>query len=638
MAVKTCAVAAFALACGLGVFAQAPPAQPASGSAVVAGLVVSAEEQPVPGTVVALAASRQAPDPRSAPAAVAVRVNDEGRFVITGVHDGSYFVRATRAGWLPGSHGRHAPGAGELSIDVKAGQIRNDVRITLWKPGVIAGTARDDLGDPLVNVEVRAVPLVARGGRLAPGTPIRLKTDDTGAYRFGNLLPGRYVVAALASTLTEPPGFATGSLAGRPREYLQTMAQIGTAPMIFDNAATTGSSRGLVRGLAPLGSSPDAEAAWMLYPTTYHPSSTSMAGATTLTVRAGEVHDGIDITAVVQKTWQISGVVRDAQGPAARHAVHLVASETGDLPLIDVATAVTDATGAYTLHGVPPGSYIVRVVKAAWPVAGELDITGGTGAIPVIMGFSRRPGSGGTAEVESPLLYADVPVSIGDRHLRGVDVTLQAGPVIRGRVQFAGTATAPTPKEFERFEILPQPASGRVDSVYTPGRVFADGTFVVPAVWPGKYVFGVGVGSGAWSIASVTTGGREWVDRAIDVTKDIDDMVITFVDQSTTVNGSVVVDASRETALSVLVFPAEQELWLDTGAAPRRLRRVPIAPTGQFSISGLPEGRYRAVVVPTAETSEWTEARRLESLAAEAQAFALARGESLQLTLRWRSR
>lgn len=636
MAVKVCAVAVVALGCGLGVFAQAPPAQPVPGSAVVAGLVVSADGQPVPGTVVALAASRQAPDPRSAPAAVAVRVNDEGRFVITGVPDGSYFVRATRAGWLPGSHGRHAPGAGELSIDVKGGQIRNDVRITLWKPGVIAGTARDDLGDPLVNVEVRAVPLVARGGRLAPGTPIRLKTDDTGAYRFGNLLPGRYVVAALASTLTEPPGFATGSLAERPREYLQTMAQIGTAPMIFDNAATAGSSRGLVRGLATLGSSPDAEAAWMLYPTTYHPSSTSMAGATALTVRAGEVHDGIDITAVVQKTWQISGVVRDAQGPAARHAVHLVASETGDLPLIDVATAVTDASGAYTLHGVPPGSYIVRVVKLPWPVAGELGFAGGTGAIPVIMNFIRGPRAGATAEVELPLLYADVPVSIGDRHLRGIDVTLRAGPVIRGRVQFAGAGTPPAPAELERFQVWPQPASGRTESASIPGRVFADGTFVVPSLWPGKYVFGPQ--SGAWSIASVTTGGREWVDRAIDVTKDIDDMVITFVDQSTTVNGSVVGDATRETALSVLVFPAEQELWLDTGAAPRRLRSVPIAPTGQFSISGLPEGRYRAVVVPTAETSEWTEARRLESLAAEAQAFALARGESLQLTLRWRSR
>jgi hypothetical protein len=150
----------------------------------------------------------------------------------------------------------------------------------LWRAAVIAGRVTADNGDPMIGVEVRAMKQVFMAGRRQSETPIRAKTDDLGAYRFSDLIPGEYLVAVLSSVLSEPAGFAGAIRAGSetPRAYYQTMTDLGAAPIVFDRAiGVAGANRPLVGSLSPLPSVPAADAAWPTYPTTFHPTSTSDA-------------------------------------------------------------------------------------------------------------------------------------------------------------------------------------------------------------------------------------------------------------------------------------------------------------------------------------------------------------------------
>jgi hypothetical protein len=268
------------------------------------------------------------------------------------------------------------------------GELRNDVTLTLWRPAVIAGTVTDDNGDPLVNVEMRAVRLVPVAGRRQahlpslPATMPRQKSDDQGEFRFPDLLPGDYVIAALSTVLSEPVGFAGVIRAedAMPRAYYQTMTSIGAAPVLFDRATgVAAGGRGLVSSLSNLSGVPLADGGWLAYPTTYHPAAATRTTASVVRVEAGEVRTAVDVQVSLVTTWPVSGVVRDAEGPASWHAVHLLSADAAEMPLIDAATAVTDAQGAFTFHGVPPGQYIARVIRVPWPEDKDMQMAPGAG-------------------------------------------------------------------------------------------------------------------------------------------------------------------------------------------------------------------------------------------------------------------
>ena len=140
--------------------------------------------------------------------------------------------------------------------------------------------------------------------------------------------------------------------------------------------------------------------------------------------------------------------------PAPYHAVHLLAADALEAPIVDAATAVTHADGTFTFYGVPPGQYVARVVKVPWPTSGEMGLAGGTGAIPYVTTFGRGPTSGPPVLPTDPLLYADLPIVVADRHQRDVAMTLRPGARMAGRAHFDGT-TQPVPSaaEMQAFPI-----------------------------------------------------------------------------------------------------------------------------------------------------------------------------------------
>lgn len=628
---------------------QAPPNPRATG--LLAGRVLDSAGAPVEGAIVTVR-----PDAIGAPPALPptsgrstpVRTNAEGRFVFTEVPAGSYNLQVSKPGWLAGAFGRTRPEGLPLPVVLADGAIRNDLTITLWRPAVIAGLVTADNGDPLVGAEVRAVQLLHVAGRrqmhlpLRPAGIARQITDDRGAYRFSDLAPGDYVIAVLASVLSEPPGFsgairAQGSI---PRAYYQTMTTAGAAPIVFSRATgVAAGGRALVDSLTGLSGVPSTEGAWPTYPTTYHPSATTQTTATVVTARSGEPLTAINIDVRMVPTFQISGVLTGPEGPAAWHAVHLVPADTGDTPLVDVSTAVTDADGAFTFYGVPPGQYIARVIRVPWPGDGmEMAIAGGTGSIPFVATFGRGPIAGSPTPAADPLFHASLPIVVGERHVRDVSLTLVEGPRVRGRVVLEGTSPSPGQDLWRTANVTLAAANGRQDAFFPyPHPITAEGPFTTPSVWPGKYLLHVTPPRG-WSLLRATYQGRDISASPFDLNSDAENVVITLTNRVRAVKGTVQVDSRfRPSDAVVLMFPAEQEGWIDFGRVSRGVASVRVGEDGTFTLPAPSDGDYFVVAIPDSESDDWQNPASFARLAGIADRFRMQGDGPAAMSLRMRT-
>jgi len=600
---------------------------PATG--LLAGRIVDSSGSPVPNAIVSLVSRGAGPGVSPAPGAPGrgdrVLCDDAGRFVFNNLPPGTYAIGSTKPGWLAGAFGRRLPGAAERSVDLAEGERRNDLSITMWRAAVIAGRVTADNGDPLVGVEVRAIKQVFIAGRRQSDTPIRTKTDDLGAYRFSGLTPGDYLVAVLSSVLSEPPGFVGAIRANgdRPREYFQTMTTLGTAPVVLDLATgVTGADRPLVGSLSQLTGMPAASGAWPTYPTTFHPSSPTMRSAATVRAVSGEVQSSVDVTVRLTLTWQVSGILRDANGPAAWNAVHLIPAESGDTPLVDVSTAITDAKGAFTFYGVPPGQYIARVVRVPWPTgAGQaLGLAGGTGQIQRVLTFGGAPLTGLPPVPTEPLLHVSESVTVTNRDIRGLELTMREGPRVRGRARFEGTKPQPTPDQLRAVAVSLMSANGRLDPQPSwPAQFSGDGQFTTASQWPGRYLIRASVPPG-WTFKDATYQGRDVSQTPIDLTADLDNVVITFTDTPRTIKGTVTGDAGKSVDGSVvLLFPVDPAGWVDYGLTSRRVTSSAVGAKGDYTLALPPPGEYCLLAVPVEVTDGWQNPDVLAKLATLAE-------------------
>jgi hypothetical protein len=620
--------------------APAGGGQPSPGTGLLAGRIVDAGGSPVAAVIVGIRRSTPTPAPGRGGASLdRVLTDDAGRFVFSGLAAGRYEIDATKPGWLGGAPGRRRPGGVSMPLELANGERRNDLSISIWRAGAIVGRAIGDNGDPLVGVEVRAMRQTFIAGRRQSETPIRAKTDDRGAFRFSGLMPGSYLVAVLSNVLSEPEGFSGAMSAVGDRAYLQTMTAIGVAPILFERAGgVTGANRPLVETLGQMPSVPNGDGAWLMYPTTYYPASTTLEEATIVRLTSGEFRADVDVHVKLAPTWQVSGTLRDAQGPAAWHAVHLIPAETPDFPLVDVSTAVTDAKGAFTFYGVPPGQYIARVVRAPWPSGPgqRFAQVGGTGQIPSIGTVVGGPNAGPPFAAD-PLMHVSEPVSVGSRHVRDLTLVMREGPRVRGRVRFEGSAPPPAAEQLRTVAIFVQQANGRMDSSIFPGRFGTDGqTFSSSSLVPGKYLVRPAALPG-WTLKEATHQGRDVSESPLDVSSDVDGVVITFVDQARTLSGTVQGEVGKPVGGSVvLLFPAESPAWVDYGRTSRRVTSTVAGVMGTFSFAMPPEGEYFLIAVPDELAEDWQNPETLAKLAPLAERVRIGAGVPPALSLQVR--
>jgi hypothetical protein len=82
--------------------------------------------------------------------------NRDGQFAFFDLTPGTYAFDANKPGFVAGAYGRLRPGGQAQSIDLKDGERLSRIRIPIWEYASIAGTIRDEGGESVVGVQVRA--------------------------------------------------------------------------------------------------------------------------------------------------------------------------------------------------------------------------------------------------------------------------------------------------------------------------------------------------------------------------------------------------------------------------------------------------------------------------------------------------
>jgi hypothetical protein len=442
-------------------------------------------------------------------------------------------------------------------MDIVPGRDRAGLRIPLWRRAVVTGRVLDEHDRPVVGVQVEALApkAVASHWDYSDTGTTETVTDDRGMYTLG-VSPGERLIVVLAS---------------------------------LDSTRRT---------------AVDGHAA--VYRTTFYGDRSSIAEAVRLSLRAGDIREGVDIHLAPAPVHRIAGRVLGTMVPGI--AIQLMRPATwGPGPRVQLVDAmVVDQEGRFTLRDVPAGEYRLTVLRTPWmPVADH--------GVPPLESLPTEP-----------TLWADVPVTVSDRD-EDVVVSLAEGARIRGRIEFDGAAMPPL-NNYQSVLFVHAADGHRVD---LRGRVEAGGLFETIGVPPGRYFLTAPAVEG-WQLKSLTVAGRDATTTPIDIGHaDVTDVVVTLARSETTLSGRVVRRAPLANTRGWLtVMPAESEGWTDFGFG-YRYRTLELGTSSDFSVD-VPPGDY-LVVATDVRPDLVTE--RLRDLASRATRVTAAAGQAANVTV-----
>ncbi|HXT70903.1 MAG TPA: carboxypeptidase-like regulatory domain-containing protein [Vicinamibacterales bacterium] len=598
---------------------QRPP------SGLILGRVVdAATNQPVVGAVVSLGRDGA----RGAGSSTTVLATDGGYFVFRDVPAGTVTIAATAAGYLPGGLGQRRIGGPNQPTTVGDG-ARANVSIRLWREATLAGTITDETGDPVAGINVALLSRDALGR--APGasrsigsiTEPYTRTDASGAYRFTGLVPGDYIVA-VPSRLTQLPA----TFAGADSAALDALRTSG----LTMNSGARGLGTMLRLGdtlVQPSGDSLASQLPMTLradgtvvaYAPTFFAGTSRIDQAERITLASGDDRHSVNLRLTPSVLRQVRGRLTGPAGPIAGMAVHLLPAFASDSVLertYEAGITVSTGDGSFAFAAVPPGDYVLK----AWRLPQALVI-------------------GTDATAAEPTLWASVPVTVTERGVADVAVTLKAGSVIRGRLVQEGTAAAAPPARYQTF----------LSVAFEPPWVLAFGarlaTRVTPALEfstqglpPGRYAPVLPnqflAPAAGWYFESATQSGRDLMlsPLVLEPGTDVTDVVITLADRRTTLTG-VINDAQGRPhpTGAVVVFPADTRTWIDSGLPPLASFSAAASQTGTFSLDVRP-GDYLVSAIDEARLSDWRRDATIRALAAQATRLRIVRGENPRQELR----
>jgi hypothetical protein len=642
-----------------------------TGTGFILGQVVDAAGgQGVSGAVVTIGAPPTAPPSLGElvelgvpPAVVGRRVltNADGRFLFRDLARGRYAIAVAAPGYVPGNFGQGRPNGPGQAIDLDDGQKLGGVAVRMWKYAAITGAVVDDRGEPAVAVSVRCLRRVIAGGQprfAAAG--VNSPTDDRGVFRAGNLVPGEYVCGTGASQTTMPVSVIDATNAANAAGNLST-SDVGRAMQSsFGRADDTGFRVGdfvvrqAVGGRGFTAPPPAAEARMLTYPTQYFAGSSSISQATRITLKSGEERGGVNLALRLVPAVRVSGTITAPGGPGAFLGVVLLPANADEIVSDNVAEAartVSDASGRFTFLGIPTGQYVIKIrvnPRAVAAAAAPTNVVEGAPIAAVDIGLAApgvgtmggRGGSLPPPPPTEPSLWATQPITVGDTGVSNVAVTLKTGSHLTGRVEFVGSRPQPTADQIQRMTIRLQSAEGRTSSTASAdGRAAADGTFRTGRYAGGRYVASVIPATipPGWSLRSVRANGKDISVDPVELTEDLNGVVMTFTDQTTTLSGTVTNDRNvPDQNVNVVAFPADSEAWKAAGVVFRRWRDERVNQAGAFLIPGLPPGEYYLATIPSNGPGDTRDPKYLESLVRTATRVTLGDGEKKTVDLKVR--
>jgi hypothetical protein len=343
-----------------------------------------------------------------------------------------------------------------------------------------------------------------------------------------------------------------------------------------------------------------------MYRTTFYPNAVGSSEATSMPIRPGEERAGVDFELQPVPAFLVSGTIGGAVASGTRYSLEIMrAAETrpGRIAAVsDIRVGQTSSVdGQFRFLGVPSGQYLIRATS---------------------QGAAERA------------LWAKEVVVVAGADMTDVVVTIRPGLTVSGRLEFEGASPPLSAERLGQIPILVETLDPR-DAVSRVGRVTADRRFTVEGVPGGEFIIMVPGGSPAWHLKSVTTGGRDVTDRAIEISKDLSDVVLTFTDQATELRGRVTNSSGPDAGAAVLIYPGGgfplTDLSWNNGS--RRFQLIRTDKTGAYTSNRLPPGDYLVAAIPEEASANWINSEFLAQLSGIATAVHLENGEKRALDL-----
>jgi len=535
--------------------------------------------------------------------------NEKGQFVLASLPAGTYSPPyANKGGYVTSSYGEKKPQGVGTPVTLAEGQ-RLNIAMKMLRGAVITGTLQDN-GRPVALMSVSATQVrVVDGVRTNVGYRGQsFQTDDRGIYRIWGLPPGDYVVSAATrfSSQGELRAISEAEI-----QWAERQLQPGAGAV---SATTPGAAA------APPPSQTVAQAP------VFYPGTTDSSTASLVTVAAGQERTGVDFSVSYVATSRVEGVVLDADGnPVPTAQLNIV-------PMIDPNAVAGDpflmmdsmlmtrpsvTAGRFSIPGVRPGRYLLAV---RGPASGTAAQAAGAGR------------SGGPAQMSH---WANADVTVEGRDVSGLELRLQPGMTLSGKLAFEATTLKPPP-DLSRITIRlsPAPVAGVSIAVNVPsGQIAEDGTFKLEGAPPGRYLISTSVpggqpGGAIWMMKSVLVNGVDAADRGFDVrpNESLSDIVVTFTDRASEVSGTLLDAAGKpSSALSIMLFSTDKTTWSNRSRWLRQPTRAGV--DGKFRFTNLLPGEYFLAALSDYEPQDIYKPEFLEQVAAAAMKITVAEGE-----------
>lgn len=623
-----CLAVAPALAAGQATIQAGQPPEPPPPTGVLTGIVVDSNGDPVEGAIVRLRGGFAEVALQSIPGELpggprSTRSRAGGLFLFSELSEGAYSLDVSKTGYLPGAFGRRRPGGAAQSIPLAAGERKTAIKIQLWAFSAITGSVVDEAGEPMVGVQVQAMRRVFEAGYPKLQSPgVTSATNDRGEFRIDGLMAGSYAVCIANTPVALPTSlidkYVQAAADGTVNQFRQQIGAFSGNGTPMPAAAGLRLGDVIVQGgasrLPAILVGDDGRT--FTYPTTCYPS-----GVPAINQRV-DLEPGAEKQVTLQLSpqpaAQVSGTVVGPDGPIANVALRLIAGYTTKLTgdsEFETAIATSDQSGAFRFVGVPVGDYTLRVVQSPDPVP--------------------NPTSPGAVTASSdPAYWASVPVAVTDKGIADLEVRLQRGFRVTGRLEFDGASPKPPPEMFDRFGVHFAPAEGNGGRQLSAlrGTISRDGQILMPEMPPGRYIVWFTsfandrLATAAWETRGATIGGRDASNTPFELKSDETTLVVTRTDRPATIAGTARTSQGQPDAdAAVLMFPADPDRWKDYSSSSRLLRQVRAAESGGYRIRGVPEGDYFVVAIPESEAVDWQDPTILAALARTATRVTIGR-------------
>jgi hypothetical protein len=342
------------------------------------------------------------------------------------------------------------------------------------------------------------------------------------------------------------------------------------------------------------------------YLTIFYPNALTHLTAAPIAVEPARHVSAIDLQMQLSPVTVVEGRLFT---PAARDVSYgsVRLRGTGSLEGLSLSGQAT-AAGTFRFPSVVPGQYTL-----------------------IASGRDRTRVQAGAAMPTGSIYWATANVIAIAGQVTAIDVTLQPGQPITGRVVFAGASTPPSDPRRPTLSLVARDDGSSSPSA-TPsiaGAIEPDGSLRFDSVPPGTYTFAESRRTfDGWILESVTAGGRDLIDVPFAITSGAgrDDVVATFVERLASVSG-VIVDREGRPAprYRILVYPADpalREPWS------RRIRIGVPDSTGRFHIEDLPSGDYLIAAGATLEDDGSLDAADFEAFVPSSVPVTLSSGEA----------